>query len=86
MQQRGVLATWVRGVIEALAGSGLDVDAVCREAGLDRQAMEASDAGCPTEQLSALWEVAARRSGNSAIGLMAQRNAHPASFDGSATP
>ncbi len=81
MRSRKVSATWVRGVLEALAASGLDVAAVCREVDLDHQAILTADAGCPTEKLSALWEVAEARSGNPAIGLVTRGAAQPACFD-----
>lgn len=80
-RRHSIASTWLRGVMDALAGSGLDVDAVCREVGIDHAAVASGAAGCSTEQLSLLWEVAARRSRNPAIGLVAGRAANPASFD-----
>ncbi len=81
MQRRGVSATWMRGVMEALAASGLDVDAVCQSAGIDRAALVAGTERCPTEKLSALWDEAARRSRNPAIGLAGSQGNNPAGFD-----
>ncbi len=81
MHTRGVSATWMRGVMEALAASGLDIDAVCQSAGIDRAAISAGTARCPTEKLSALWDEAARRSRNPAIGLVGSQGNSPAGFD-----
>lgn len=78
---RSVSATWVRGVLQTLAGNGLDVDVICRDAGIDRQAIEVRSEPCPTELLSRLWEVAGARADNPAIGLLVSSTMHPASFD-----
>jgi AraC-like DNA-binding protein len=81
MQQRGVSVIWVRGLIDALASSGLDMTSLCREADLDLVELITSNAVCPTEKLSLLWELAEARSGNPAIGLTSQQTFKPASFD-----
>lgn len=81
MQARSVSGTWVRGLLDAMAGQGLDVDALCRSVGLDPQSLVNTDAGCPTETLSALWDEAVLRSGDPAIGLVTRHTAQPACFD-----
>lgn len=80
-RERTVSATWVRGVLHAFAEHGLDVDAVCREAGIDRATIERDGVACASARLSQLWEAAVERSGNPALGLLASTPAHPASFD-----
>jgi AraC-like DNA-binding protein len=64
-----------------LAAEGLDVDALFTAAGIDRAALEAPGARVQTERVSRLWELAAERSGNPAIGLAQHQVARPASFD-----
>ena len=81
MHQRSISATWVRGLVDALACSGLDVDSLCREIGLDIQALASTNTGCPTEKLSLFWELAEARSGNPAIGLSSHHTVRPASFE-----
>lgn len=78
---RRISAIWVQGLIDAMAQSGLDGDALCREVGLDMQALVSQKQGCPTEKLSQLWALAEARSGNPAIGLCASNTAKLASFE-----
>lgn len=78
---RRVSAIWVRGLIDSLAQSGLDMDALCAEVGLDLPALIRQKQGCPTEKLSQLWALAEARSGDPAIGLCAPHTARPASFE-----
>ena len=74
-------AIWVKGIAEMLAAEGLDARALLVEAGIDPAATEAPGARLPTEKISRLWELAAGRSGNPAIGLAQHDVARPASFD-----
>ena len=78
---RRVSATWVRGVLDALAQSGLNTDALCAEVGLDMPTLLSKKQGCPTEKVSQLWALAEACSGNPAIGLSAPHTARPASFE-----
>jgi AraC-like DNA-binding protein len=64
-----------------LAAEGLDARALLAEAAIDPAALEAPGARVPTEKISRLWELAAERSGNPAIGLAHHQVARPASFD-----
>jgi AraC-like DNA-binding protein len=64
-----------------LAAEGLDVPALLRAAGIDAADLTSPGARVPTEKISRLWELAAERSGNPAIGLRQHRVARPASFD-----
>jgi hypothetical protein len=50
-------------------------------AGIDPAALEAPAARLPSEKISRLWELAAERSGNPAIGLAQHYVVRPASFD-----
>jgi AraC-like DNA-binding protein len=81
MRNATTAATWVRGVIEVLAAEGLDVRSLQAEAGIDPAALSAPGARVPTEQISRLWELAAVKSGNPAIGLAQHQAATPATFD-----
>lgn len=94
MRERTTSAAWVRGVVEALAAAGLDVGALCAEAGIDpglvagansinvaSAANAASAAACPTEKLSLLWQLAVARSGDPAIALDAPHIIRPANFE-----
>jgi AraC-like DNA-binding protein len=66
---------------EMLAAEGLDVCALLALAGIDPATLEAPGARLSTEKISRLWELAAERSGNPAIGLAQHQVARPASFD-----
>lgn len=83
-QTAGKLATsavWVRGVAEMLAAEGLDANALLVEAGIDPAEVDAPGARVATEKVSRLWEIAAERTGNPAIGLAQAHVVRPASFD-----
>ena len=81
MSKRTTSAIWVKGIAEMLAAEGLDVPALLAAAGIDPAALEAPGARLATEKISRLWELAAERSGNPAIGLAQHHVARPASFD-----
>ncbi len=78
---RRVSATWVRGVVDSLAQSGLDMQALCVEVGLDLTTLSHKNLGCPTEKLSQLWTLAETCSGNPYIGLSAPHTVRRASFE-----
>ncbi|MGP0094066.1 MAG: AraC family transcriptional regulator [Xanthobacteraceae bacterium] len=81
MSKRTTSAIWVKGVAEMLAAEGLDVRLLFAEARIDPAALEAPGARLQTEKISRLWELAAERSGNPAIGLAQHHVARPASFE-----
>jgi len=81
MSKRTTAAIWVKGIAELLAAEGLDVGGLLAEAGIDPLTLDAPGARLPTEGISRLWELAAKRSGNPAIGLARHHIARPASFD-----
>lgn len=81
MSVRTISAAWVRGVADILEAANLDAPALFSEAGLDIADLNNSDARFEPEKISILWELAALRSGNPAIGLMQFQMARPASFD-----
>jgi AraC-like DNA-binding protein len=78
---RSTAAFWVKAVVESLEPEGLDVVALCSEAGLNLAALSDPDARFPTDSVSRLWEVATARSANPCIGLASWRTAKPAAFD-----
>jgi len=74
-------SAWLRGIIESLDRAGLDARLLLMETGLDATALEDPLASFPSERISALWELAAARSGNPAIGLAMPRMPTPSLFD-----
>ena len=74
-------AFWVKGIAETLEAAGLDIPALFEEAELELAALSDADARFPTEGISRLWQLAATRSGNPAIGLTNSSAVKPGSFD-----
>src|SRR5215831_2975107 len=74
-------AFWVKGIAETLEAAGLDIPALFEEAELELVALSDADARFPTEGISRLWQLAATRSGNPAIGLTNSSAVKPGSFD-----
>src|SRR5215468_7594047 len=81
MAKRTTAAVWVKGIAEMLAAEGLDVAALFGAAGIDAAALDAPAARVPTEKISRLWELAAERTGNPAIGVAQPHVVRAASFD-----
>src|SRR5262245_46516570 len=74
-------AVWVRGIAEMLTAEGLDTRALLAAAEIDPADLESVSARIPTERISRLWELAAERTGNPAIGLKQHRVPRPKAFD-----
>src|SRR5215471_11668809 len=74
-------AFWVKGIAETLEAAGLDIPALFEVAELELAALSNADARFPTEGISRLWQIAATRSGNPAIGLTNSSAVKPGSFD-----
>src|SRR6516225_2272103 len=74
-------AFWVKGIAETLEAAGLDTHALFEEAGLELAALSDADARFPTQGISLLWQLAATRSSNPAIGLTSSSVVKPGSFD-----
>jgi AraC-like DNA-binding protein len=74
-------AFWVKGIAETLEAAGLDTHALFKEVGLELAALSDADARFPTEGISLLWQLAATRSGNPAIGLTNSSVVRQGSFD-----
>jgi AraC-like DNA-binding protein len=74
-------AFWVKGIAETLEAAGLDIHELFEEAGLELAALSDADARFPTEGISRLWQLAATRSGNPAIGLANSSVVKQGSFD-----
>lgn len=81
MIARTISAAWVKGITEVLEASGLNVDALFKEVDMDRAAMSDPHARYATEKINMLWELAAERLGNPAIGLARPEVTKPAIFD-----
>jgi len=81
MAARTISAAWVKGIADMLQEVGLDTPTLFTEAGLDIADLNKPDARFAPELISALWELAAVRSGNPAIGVAMSQAGKPASFD-----
>ena len=81
MSKQTTSAVWVKGIADMLAAEGLDLRALFAAADIDPTALEAPGARVATEKISRLWELAAERTGNPAIGLAQHDVVRPASFD-----
>src|SRR5262249_14709111 len=81
MSKQTTAAVWVKGAVEMLAAEGLDVAELLSAAGIDPAALEAPAGRVETEKISRLWELAAERSGNPAIGIAQAHVVRAASFD-----
>jgi AraC-like DNA-binding protein len=81
MHERTTSAEWVRSIVDLLLEAGLDVAAVFEEAEADLSIVEDPHGRYSTDKLSRIWEVAAARSGNPAIGVAMPRGAKPANLN-----
>jgi AraC-like DNA-binding protein len=68
-------------VLARLRALGLDVAAVVSAAGIEPRAFEDADARLPHEAALALWDEAARRSGDDAFGIHTAESIRPGAFD-----
>jgi AraC-like DNA-binding protein len=73
MSKKATSAVWVRSTVDMLAAEGLDVRALLAGAAIDPATLDTPGARLPTEQISRLWELAVKQSGDEV--------ARPASFD-----
>ncbi|MGJ7544652.1 AraC family transcriptional regulator [Variovorax sp. LT1R16] len=80
MSERSTSAIWVRGIVEALSATGLDMKRLCAEAAIDDTALADASAVYPTEKITLLWQLAVARSGDAAIALRAADGVRPAIF------
>jgi AraC-like DNA-binding protein len=80
-KQRTTAAAWVRSIASMLETVGVELPALFEEAGVDLALLSDPQGQYATESLSRLWEVAAARTGNPAIGLAMSHIARPSSFD-----
>ena len=71
----------MRGVLDIFASQGLNVAELCEVAGINLKNLEDPAYRCPTENVSALWEVAIARSKNQDLALMATHLVQPANFE-----
>ncbi len=67
--ERNSSSTWVRGVVEMFAAAGVDIDALLRDAGVERAALHDPSQRFSIDDVSALWELAVARSGKHTLGL-----------------
>jgi hypothetical protein len=70
----------VRGIVEALSATGLDMKSLCAEAAVDDMALADASAVYPTETITRLWQQAVARSGDPTIALRAAEGVRPAIF------
>lgn len=69
MIERNTSSAWVRGVVEMFAAEGVDTDALFRDAGLQRSALDDPTQRYSIDDVSLLWEAAVARSGKPTLGL-----------------
>ena len=67
--ERTSSSAWVRGVVEMFAAEGVDIDALLRDAGFDRAALDDPIQRFSIDDISVLWELAVARSGKATLGL-----------------
>lgn len=72
---------WVRNIVDALDGLGLDGMGLARQAGIDPALFEVAESGVLVMEIVRLWEVAVHASGDASIGLRAANSFRPASMD-----
>jgi AraC-like DNA-binding protein len=76
-----VAASVVRSILDAAAHYGIDVDALCRDLGIDRKVVDDFDGRVPYEALLGAWEALSRASGDEWLGLhFAERFASSRTF------
>lgn len=63
------LASWTRALRKQLDALGLDSAALCRQAGLEPELLDAPNARCPLSATTRLWQLAVAASGDPALGL-----------------
>lgn len=81
MAKRMTSVLWCRAILRALAEAGVAQEALLTAAGIDPSLFDDPEAQIASDQLSALWESAARLSGNPHIGLIRTHVARPGNFD-----
>lgn len=81
MNKRSTSAAWMRGVLALFASQGLNVAELCEAAGINLKNLDDPTYRCPTENVSALWDVAIARSKNQDLALVATHLVQPANFE-----
>jgi AraC-like DNA-binding protein len=81
MNRRTASSAWVKGIATAIEAAGLDARALFCEAGMDFIALNNPAMRYPMKNICLLWELAAMRSNNPAIGLPSPGAVRPAIFD-----
>jgi AraC-like DNA-binding protein len=72
---------WVRNIVDALDGLGLDGMGLARKAGIDPALFGVVESGILVKEIVRLWELAVAESGDGAIGLKAAQSFRPSSMD-----
>lgn len=72
---------WVRNIVDALDGLGLEGMALARKAGIDPALFGVVESGILVKEIVRLWELAVAKSGDEAIGLKAAQSFRPSSMD-----
>jgi AraC-like DNA-binding protein len=71
MREYTVGTAWVRRLLDALSAVGFDARAYCRRRGWDLDRLDESEWRLPWAETSALWQAAARATGDPHLGLHA---------------
>ena len=77
-----VSSTWVKMVLNALEQRGLDKEKLCRDVGIEYEALSNVDSRVCQERLSFLWMKAVEESGNLDIGLAVSSPESISALDG----
>jgi AraC-like DNA-binding protein len=72
---------WVRNIVDALDGLGLNGMDLARRAGINPALFGVVESGVLVKEIVKLWELAAAESGDSTIGLRAAQGFRPSSMD-----
>ncbi|HEY8050309.1 MAG TPA: AraC family transcriptional regulator [Ramlibacter sp.] len=79
--QRTSSCSWVNGVLEMFAASGVDVARLVPAAGIDARRLGDPSARFGPDEVSALWQLAVAWSGNPALGLDREIAARHVNYD-----
>lgn len=78
--QNTTMATWAGAIARALGNSGIDDQALFAEAGIDYELVNRPDRRIPVADMTRLWQLAVRASGDPAFGLAVAQQVNLTTF------
>lgn len=78
--QNTTMATWAGAIARALAGAGVDAEALFAEAGIDFGLVNRPDKRIPVDDMTRLWHLATQASGDPAFGMAVARQVNLTTF------